>query len=187
MAAASTLDPTTSTSPSSSGRVCAACGLCCNGTFFARVYLHAHEVAGAKRLRLRVVPFEDREVLDLPCSQHTGTACGIYEARPASCAEYRCGVLQDANDCVISEHTAISRVVEMKALATRIRAALPPETADQVLFEAAEALFAGEAGAAWRRQHAALLLDMAVFLRRCKQEFGVGDKPAPTSDPPGRA
>ena len=79
-------------------RICAACGLCCNGTLFGSVDLHDSEVALAERSHLPVVhPIEPGQAHFLqPCSLHVdGTGCSIYDERPGACRRYVCKLLED--------------------------------------------------------------------------------------------
>lgn len=66
--------------------LCQRCGLCCDGTLFARTPLAAGEAAG---LRARGVPCADGAAPQ-PCAALDGRRCTIYAARPASCRRYEC-------------------------------------------------------------------------------------------------
>lgn len=65
--------------------LCRRCGLCCDGTLFARVPV---EEAAAARLRGRLPVIGD--ALAQPCAALVGRACTVYDERPARCREFRC-------------------------------------------------------------------------------------------------
>lgn len=77
-------------------RLCLSCGLCCNGVLFGDVRVE-EEDKPEKLLRLGL-PLQRTEGtwhFDQPCSAHGCAGCGIYEDRPAYCAEFNCALLQD--------------------------------------------------------------------------------------------
>ncbi len=154
--------------------LCAECGLCCNGTFFAQVTLRSEEeIARVERRGLPVLRKTSSCVLPLPCPQHTGTACSIYEDRPEACAEFRCWLLRDVGSTLIGFDDALATIARLKVLATTIQAALGLDVRGQALFDAAAAFFDENDTLEARREHAALFLDMAEFLQIARRRFGI--------------
>jgi len=75
-------------------RLCQSCGLCCDGSLFARVVLQPREVETARKHRLRVLGtgmgFEQRcAALETPGSVGE-RRCAIYDERPLSCRQFTC-------------------------------------------------------------------------------------------------
>ena len=114
-----------------------------------------------------------RPVLPLPCPQHSGTACCIYEDRPEVCAEYRCWLLRDVDSTKVSFEDAVRSIARLKELAATIQTALDLDVRGQPLFDAAVAFFEANDTLDARRRHGAVLLDMAEFLQIAKRRFGI--------------
>lgn len=74
--------------------LCVGCGLCCNGTLYDRVSVTPEEQVRLTQLGFSFVGFETDTVFELPCHKEVCGSCTIYEARPATCADFRCGLLQ---------------------------------------------------------------------------------------------
>ena len=68
-------------------QLCRSCGLCCDGSLFARAKLAPDELEPAKRNGLRVI--QDKG-FEQPCSQLESNGCKIYESRPGVCRSFRC-------------------------------------------------------------------------------------------------
>lgn len=66
--------------------LCAACGLCCDGSLFGVGSLEPDEIEPARRLGLRVL----RDAFEQPCVALVDRRCSIYEARPRACRRFRC-------------------------------------------------------------------------------------------------
>jgi Fe-S-cluster containining protein len=71
--------------------LCRGCGLCCDGSLFSHVGLEPEEVGQLHSLGIPTQTLRSgTEVLPQRCSALKGRDCGIYAARPASCAAYQC-------------------------------------------------------------------------------------------------
>lgn len=156
-------------------QLCRACGMCCDGTLFARALLAEGEPATLGKRALPLVEHEGKQALPQPCPAHQGSACGIYFERPRACVSYRCKLLQSLSLGGIDLDGAIAKVQRARALARAIGARLEVEARGRALYRSAELLFEGEGGAEWRRSQADLLLDMATFLRLARRDFGAGE------------
>ena len=74
--------------------LCLNCGMCCEGTIFSYVPLHATEPV--EELRQVGLPIEQRIEgfrLLLPCSAFRNGKCQTYGFRPKNCSGYRCRLL----------------------------------------------------------------------------------------------
>ena len=120
----------------------------------------------------------DRTVFRQPCGAFDGCACSVYAGRPAVCREYRCLLLRrfEAGDVSYDEARAlISRTI---GLLNRVRPALtalvaaPAPQALAGLYRQMNSWFdALPDPAAARREHAALLLDVAALRVLLSREF----------------
>lgn len=93
--------------------LCAACGLCCDGTLFHSVDLSATDRIDVLRARgLTIKEKRGEAAFRQPCPAHDGNGCRIYEDRPERCRSYDCQVLErlqrgertaaEAKECVRS-------------------------------------------------------------------------------------
>jgi hypothetical protein len=78
-------------------RLCAGCGLCCNGVLFGDVEVQRCDdprrlgLAGLKLFRKG-----RKRAFTQPCACFDGTHCAIYADRPARCRAFECRVLKRA-------------------------------------------------------------------------------------------
>jgi uncharacterized protein len=96
--------------------LCTQCALCCDGTLLGDVELTgATEAARLQILGLEVDEEElGGELLPLPCAGLCGTQCRIYAHRPASCRQFECRLLRDAQAGVITVPQALTRIEHTK-------------------------------------------------------------------------
>ena len=87
----------------SESALCAACGMCCDGTLFAHGMLEPGE---AEPPDAAVTWEEDARCFVQPCPQYNG-GCRIYADRPGACRAFRCSVLQDLATGQIDATTVI--------------------------------------------------------------------------------
>lgn len=140
--------------------LCAACGMCCDGTLFAHGVLEPGEPepAGA-----RVAWEEDARCFAQPCPQYNG-GCAIYADRPTACRAFRCGVLEDLAGGVLDAASARARIAEVKAVVDDLAQALGVRdgaysAAKEVLVRQADA----EDVKAFAATHGQTLLKIAAF------------------------
>ncbi len=90
--------------------LCVACGLCCDGSIYARVSLEPEEIEPAAAEGLEVFARDDKPFFKLGCPRLDGTACQIYERRPLRCRSFRCVLLHrlDTGDIQIDEAVAVA-------------------------------------------------------------------------------
>lgn len=135
-----------------------------------------------ERRGLPVVRKSDTCVLLLPCPQHSGTSCNVYEDRPEVCAEFRCWLLRDVESERIDFNDAVAIIARLKVLIATIQGAFSLDVRGQALFDAAAGFFEKNNTLEARREHAELFLDMAEFLQIARRRFGVQ-----TDDPPAKS
>lgn len=106
-------------------RLCAACGMCCNGVLFFSVRLQAGDSARRlSALGLKIKRREDGRHLLQPCAAHTGSGCSVYEHRPTRCRLFVCRQLLAVDAGEISEDAALEKIVEARRRTDRVRALL---------------------------------------------------------------
>jgi Fe-S-cluster containining protein len=105
--------------------LCAACGLCCDGTLFYSVVLQpgdsAKELIG---LGLKLQKKKKQVQFLQPCSAFSGTHCSIYEHRPTRCRAFECEQLRRMNGGEVSPQEAHARVAEARAHLEEVRGLL---------------------------------------------------------------
>ena len=76
-------------------RLCAACGLCCNGVLFRDVELQPSDQATRlEALGLALTTKRNTLRFQQPCVCLEGKLCRIYDERPTRCRTFECRLLQ---------------------------------------------------------------------------------------------
>ena len=106
----------------SATRLCAACGMCCNGVLFHGMAVQPEDslrALSAKGLKARR---RDGELqFQQPCPAHNNNCCGIYEDRPQRCRVFACRQLEAVSNGTISEDDAMEKIQEARRRSDRVR------------------------------------------------------------------
>jgi hypothetical protein len=159
-----------SAAPEDLSRICASCGLCCNGTIFGFVDLHDHEVAAAERNRLPLVQpvVPGSAHFALPCPRHVdGTGCSIYDERPGACRRYVCRLLEDVSAGSATVDRQLRRAARIRELQAKLKGR-GVELRDVMRVGLARA----REGAALSPNAAELLLDLVEVQIILKKDYG---------------
>ncbi|WP_395749764.1 YkgJ family cysteine cluster protein [Prosthecobacter sp.] len=109
--------------PETAARLCAACGMCCDGTMFQIVRMQPGEVpAELGRLGLKIRCREGEYFMEQPCSALVEKRCTVYEKRPVRCRLFNCQQLARVERGEIAETEAMTMIVETRAMVERARA-----------------------------------------------------------------
>jgi len=97
--------------------LCVGCGLCCDGTLFAR----ARSEQPDEQWRLSALGFDFEDFNDAkwfkqPCPMASCGTCTIYADRPAVCRSFRCSLLKSFEAGEIDRATATEKITTAKAL-----------------------------------------------------------------------
>jgi len=115
-----TPDPSTAAS-----RLCARCGMCCNGVMFDIVRLQAGESPKAlAALGLKVKRKRGHSHIVQPCTAHRDSQCAVYEERPARCRLFECLQLQRVASGEITEDVAQEKIASAVRLVAEVNALL---------------------------------------------------------------
>ncbi len=110
---------------SAAARLCASCGMCCDGVMFHVVKLQPGDSPKAlAALGLKLKRKRRQECLLQPCPAHDGCQCSIYESRPLRCRVFECRQLHRIAAGAISEAEALQKISEAKILVSEINALL---------------------------------------------------------------
>jgi uncharacterized protein len=114
---------TTDLSPSA--RLCAACGMCCDGVLFHAVNLQAGDSARQlASLGMKIRRKKGVEFFLQPCFAHSETegscTCAIYDQRPARCRLFNCKQLLRVASAETSEADALEKISEARARVARV-------------------------------------------------------------------
>ena len=97
--------------PTAAARLCAACGLCCNGAMFHKVILQpgdsAHEL---RALGLKIKRKKGQFTMSQPCSAYCEGQCSIYAQRPQRCRLFECRQLLRLAQGEITESAAMEKI-----------------------------------------------------------------------------
>lgn len=110
---------------SAASRLCAACGMCCNGVMFHIVRLQSADSPKAlAALGLKLKRKRRQECILQPCPAYRECRCSIYEARPVRCRAFECQQLQGLATGAIIEAAALEKITEATALVAEVNALL---------------------------------------------------------------
>ncbi len=103
-------------------RLCAACGMCCDGTMFQIVRMQPGEVpAELGKLGLKIRCRNGEYFMEQPCSALRENRCTVYERRPVRCRLFNCQQLGRVERGGTTESEAMTMIVETRALVERVR------------------------------------------------------------------
>lgn len=112
----------TEDSTAAASRLCAACGMCCDGTMFQIVRMQPGEVpAELGRLGLKIRCRSGEFFMEQPCSALREKRCTVYEQRPVRCRLFNCQQLGRVERGETTEAEAMARIVETRELVERVR------------------------------------------------------------------
>lgn len=111
--------------PRAATRLCAECGMCCDGVLFFGAKLQpADPVRALRALGLKIKRRHGELFCLQPCAAHIGGSCSIYESRPGRCREFECKQLQSVERHEISEEVAMGNIRRARALVEQVEALL---------------------------------------------------------------
>jgi len=97
-------------------RLCAACGMCCNGVIFSGMQLQPDDSARKLAiLGLRAKKRKDGLHLPQPCPAHNGSHCTIYADRPTRCRVFECHQLKEVANGTTDEASAMEKIARARA------------------------------------------------------------------------
>lgn len=110
---------------SAASRLCAECGLCCNGVIFHTVRLQpADSAKELAALGLKLKRKKGANYLLQPCPAFRGTHCAIYAARPERCRLFECRQLKRVAAGRITEAMALAKIREVQRLVEEVNGLL---------------------------------------------------------------
>ena len=100
---------------SAAARLCAACGLCCNGVMFHTVKLQPGDSAPAlAALGLKLKRKQGHHYILQPCPAFGDAGCSIYAARPERCRKFECQQLTRVANGETSEARALEKIRDVQ-------------------------------------------------------------------------
>ena len=108
---------------SAAARLCAACGMCCDGVLFHSVVLQRSDSArGLSALGLKIKRRTGRKFFLQPCSAYRECRCAIYGGRPDRCRHFNCRQLLRVATSETTETSALQNIEEARNLSARVNA-----------------------------------------------------------------
>ena len=168
-----------SAAASAASRLCAACGMCCDGTIFHHVWLQPADSAKAlAALGLKLKRKRKGDRILQPCPAHRNGQCSIYDDRPERCRLFECKQIQGVAAGKITEAEAaakirealdrVSRLLGLFGVAGETNSRGPLLIRYEKILAAALDPAAGEEAASLRAQ---LIREMEEFEALVDQEF----------------
>ncbi len=100
---------------SAASRLCAACGLCCNGVMFHTVRLQPSDSPRAlAALGLKLKRKQQQDYILQPCPAFREAQCSIYLQRPERCRLFECQQLKRVAAGEITEAAALEKIREVQ-------------------------------------------------------------------------
>jgi Fe-S-cluster containining protein len=97
--------------PAVASRLCAQCGLCCNGVLFHTVQLQPGDSSKAiSALGLKLKRKQGRHFVLQPCPAFCDSQCSIYAARPERCRLFECQQLKRLAAGEITEDMVLEKI-----------------------------------------------------------------------------
>ena len=110
---------------SAASRLCAACGMCCNGVMFHTVRMQPGDSAKAlAALGLKLKRKKGGHFILQPCPAYRDAQCSIYLARPERCRVFECRQLKRVASGEITEAMALEKIGEAKRRVEELNALL---------------------------------------------------------------
>ena len=101
---------------SAATRLCAACGLCCNGVMFHSVELQSLDRAKELlSLGMKLKKKRKQVFILQPCPAHKDSCCAIYDQRPQRCRIFECRQIQLVRSGGKTEQSALEKILDVKA------------------------------------------------------------------------
>lgn len=108
--------------PESLARLCAACGMCCNGVLFHGMAVQPGDALRTLTAKGLKAKRRDGELQFLqPCPAHDGTGCRIYQARPLRCRMFACRQLEAVSLGTSTHAAAMEKIHEARRRSDRVR------------------------------------------------------------------
>ena len=109
--------------PSAAARLCAMCGMCCDGVLFHSVLLGPGDSARTlSALGLKTKRKKGQESFRQPCPAHHGCGCAIYDRRPDRCRHFNCRQLLRVAAGATTEARATEKIAGARRLVGRVDA-----------------------------------------------------------------
>jgi Fe-S-cluster containining protein len=106
-------------------RLCADCGMCCNGVLFHTVRLQPADSAKAlAALGLKLKRKQGQHYIQQPCPALKTSHCSIYTARPERCRLFECRQLQRVAAGELTEPMARDKIREARRLVAEVNSLL---------------------------------------------------------------
>jgi Fe-S-cluster containining protein len=103
-------------------RLCAACGMCCNGVLFHGMAVQPEDSLRAMAAKgLRAKRRDGELQFQQPCPAHDGNCCRIYAERPQRCRAFACRQLEGVFNGEILESAAMEKIQEARRRSDLVR------------------------------------------------------------------
>jgi hypothetical protein len=114
-------DPMPELNDTAASRLCAACGMCCNGVLFHGMQVQPHDSLRSLASKGLKPKRRDGDLFfPQPCPAHQDSCCKIYNDRPQRCRAFVCKQLAAVLDGKKTEDAALEKIREARVLTAEI-------------------------------------------------------------------
>lgn len=153
-------------------RLCAACGMCCDGTLFHIVRMQPQDsLRELNRLGLKLKKKKGQYCIEQPCPMFKNKQCSIYAARPVRCRLFECQQLKRVAAGAITETQALETIMGAKQQVAEILELIEQaghRNAKQPLTERYERVMALPVNEAWDPAQVMLREQLQTLMARLK-------------------
>ncbi len=156
--------------------LCTACGLCCNGVLFQKVWIKPEDdveplLAGG----LVIHKDAEQPSFQQPCACYRNQHCSIYSYRPQICRRFKCKLLQRYEAGQVAFERAKDIIRQTTDQAEQVLAYLQTAGAEgcnlMARYGAWEKSQADAQSATWTRRNGAFLLNYTTLMLRLERHF----------------
>jgi hypothetical protein len=167
-------------------RLCAACGMCCDGTMFQIVRMQPGDSpAELGRLGLKIRCRDGEFFMEQPCAALRENCCTVYEKRPTRCRLFHCQQLRRVESGDATEQAAMALIVETRKLVDQVRSLIEQNGLredGQALFERFERVMSTPVDAQLEPELAAVREDLENAMRQLRLRINHEFRPPPGAE-----
>lgn len=156
-------------------RLCAACGMCCDGTMFQIVRMQPGDTPAAlSRLGLKIRCRDREYYMEQPCTALHDNSCTVYAQRPTRCRLFNCQQLQRLEISATTEPEAMAMILQTRTLVAQVRSLIEQcglREDGQALFERFERVMSTPVNASLEPELAAAREKLDAVMRQLKLQL----------------
>lgn len=173
----------TDAAAATASRLCAACGMCCDGTMFQIVRMQPGDrPAELSKLGLKIRSRAGEFFMEQPCVALHENRCTVYAQRPTRCRLFNCQQLRLVDAGTTTESEALVLILAARELVTQVKALIEQSGLredGQALLDRYERVTATPVNAAMEPEMAVVREDLENTMRKLRLVINREFRPPP--------